>query len=251
MALSLFAMAAILGLAVFQAIAKRMLYQRLAFYAFCGGTAAISVVVLFATPSALLLTAAVAWVGVIAASFLNLRAIIACLAPLATLILLLYLLFTADSLPATSVASNTMLGLHVLLAICGEAFAIGACALAIIYLWQRHILKKKLLKWVGIDTPALDRIGRSLLFCLWTGFAFLTIGLLTGAVYSKLYTHALHEGLRLKIIWALAVWGWYLAILVSNRIFNSSPRWVAHMSLGGFVLLALALFGLAWQQVSI
>lgn len=229
-----------------------MSYQRLAFYAFCAATAIVTAVVLLTTPaSALLLTAAIAWVGLIAAIFLNLSAIIACLAPLATLILLLYLLFSAGSLPATSMAGDTMLGLHVLLAICGEAFAIGACALAIIYLWQRHILKKKLLKWIGMETPALDRIGRSLLFCLWTGFAFLTIGLLTGAIYSKLHAHTLHEGLRLKIIWALAVWGWYLAILVSNRIFNSSPRRIAHLSVGGFVLLALALFGLLWQQVSI
>ena len=243
-----FAAASIFGLAVFQTTARRELCQRLALCMFVAGTAVMTMtVVLFVPHSALLLTAAVAWVGVVAALLFNLKAILAFLAPLATLILLLYLLFSAGTLPA-SLPDNAMLNLHILLAICGEAFAIGACALAILYLWQRHILKKKLLKWIGIEMPALDRIGRSLLICLWVGFVFLTVGLLTGAVYSKLHADALHEGLQLKVVWALAVWGWYLTILLSNKIYHTSPRLVARMSLGGFVLLAVALFGLLWQQ---
>lgn len=245
--LLLFALASVLELAVFQTTVRRMLCQRLALYVFVGGAFVISaVVLLFAPHSALLLTAAVAWVGVIAALFLKVRAIIAFLAPLATLILLLHLLFSTGSLPAIG-TSSIMLNLHILLAICGEAFAIGACALAVLYLWQRHILKKKLLKWIGIEMPALDRIGRLLLFCLWVGFVFLTVALLTGAVYSQLHSHVLNESIKLKITWALAVWGWYLAILIGNKMRTNSPRHVARMSLGGFVLLALAFFGLLWQ----
>ncbi len=245
--LLLFALASVLELAVFQTTVRRKLCQRLALYAFTGGAMTISATVLLFVPhSALLLTAAVAWVGVIAAFFFNVRAIIAFLAPLATLILLLHLLFSAGSLPAVG-TNSAMLNLHILLAICGEAFAVGACALAVLYLWQRHILKKKLLKWIGIEMPALDRIGRLLLFCLWTGFVFLTVALLTGAVYSQLHSHALNEGIKLKITWALAVWGWYLAILIGNKIRTNSPRRVARMSLGGFVLLALAFFGLLLQ----
>ena len=246
--LLLFALAAVLELAVFQTTMRRELCQRLALYAFVGGTAAISAVVLFFVPhSALLLTAAVAWVGISAAFFLKVRAIIAFLAPLATLILLLHLLFSAGGLSAMGTNSAMLLNLHILLAICGEAFAIGACALAVLYLWQRHILKKKLLKWIGIEMPALDRIGRLLLFCLWTGFVFLTVALMTGAVYSQLHSHTLNEGIKLKIAWALAVWVWYLSILIVNKMRASSPRRVARMSLGGFVLLALAFFGLLWQ----
>ena len=244
--LLLFAVAAVLELAVFQTTTRSKLCQRLALYAFIGGTMTLSATVLLFVPhSALLLTAAVAWVGV-AALFLKVRAIIAFLAPLATLILLLHLLFSAGRMPLAE-TNGAMLNLHILLAICGEAFAIGACALAVLYLWQRHILKKKLLKWIGIEMPALDRIGYLLLFCLWIGFIFLTVALLTGAVYGQLYSQTLTEGLRLKITWALAVWGWYLAILIGHKIRTNSPRRVARMSLGGFLLLALAFFGLLWQ----
>ncbi len=245
--LSLFALASVLELAVFRTTLRRNLCQRLALYAFMGGTVTLSATVLLFVPhSALLLTMAVAWVGTAAALFFKVRAIIAFLAPLATLILLLHLLFSAGNMPLTG-TNSAMLNLHILLAICGEAFAIGACALAVLYLWQRHILKKKLLKWIGIEMPALDRIGHLLLFCLWIGFIFLTVALLTGAIYSQLHSHALADGLRLKITWALAVWGWYLAILISNKMRTNSPRRVARLSLGGFLLLALAFFGLLWQ----
>lgn len=245
--LLLFAVASVLELAVFQTALRSKLCQRLALYAFISGTLTLTATVLLFVPhSALLLAAAIAWVGVTAAIFLKVRAIIAFLAPLATLILLLHLLFSAGRIPLAE-TNGAMLNLHILLAVCGEAFAIGACALAVLYLWQRHILKKKLLKWIGIEMPALDRIGYLLLFCLWIGFIFLTVALLTGAAYSQLYSQTLTEGLRLKITWALAVWGWYLAILIGHKIRTNSPRRVARMSLGGFVLLALAFFGLLWQ----
>ncbi len=245
--LFLFALAAVLELAVWQTTVRRELCQRFALYAFGGGTAAISAATLLHTPhSALLLTAAVAWIGVGAAFWLHARAIIAFLAPLATLILLLQLLLNTGGL-ATATTHSAMLNLHIWLAICGEAFAIGGCALAMLYLWQRHILKKKLLRWIGIEMPALDHLGRLLLLCLWTGFVFLTVALLTGTVYSQLHPHALTESMELKVTWALAVWGWYLAILIVNKVLAHSLRRVARMSLGGFVLLALAFFGLLRQ----
>ena len=238
-----FASSSVLALAGFKHSGRTRLCKRFALYGFAGGALFITIRVLVYDPaSVLLLAAAVSWVGVISIFFFNVREIISFLAPLATLILLLQSLFMPVSLPLPEPNGEAMADLHIFLAVCGEAFAIGACGLSLLYLWQRRILKKKLLKWAGIEMPALDRIGNSLTFSLWVGFIFLTVSLLTGAIAFPMVNASLQ--LQLKVIWAVAVWVWYMTILICHNVFRSSHKNTARMSLGGFLLLAVSFFGL-------
>ena len=238
-----FALSSVLALAGFKHGDRAKFCKRLALYGFAGGALCITIrVLIYDSTSVLLLTAAVSWMGVISVFLFNIREIISFLAPLATLILLLQSLFTPPPLTLPKVVNGAVADLHIWLAVCGEAFAIGACGLSLLYLWQRRVLKKKLLKWAGTEMPALDRIGRSLTLSLWVGFIFLTVCLLTGAIAFPLINAGLQ--LQLKVIWAVAVWVWYLAILICHNVFRSSHKNTARMSLGGFLLLAVSFFGL-------
>ena len=250
--LCLFAVATLLVVAGFSPTVRAQLVTRCALYIFLLGTLSLTLTVANGQlASGMLLSMAIAWLGVVAGFFFNIRAIISFLAPLVTIILLGESLFGSWATSSSLTSGGLLSSVHILLAICGEAFAIGACGLAILYLWQRHILKNKLLQWLGLEIPALDRIGSYLGYSLWLGFIFLTIGLLTGALYSRWQARPLDGELQLKIVWALAVWGWYLVILVRKNVFNGSARSIARMSLGGFVLLAVSFFGLLFFKPSL
>ena len=133
---------------------------------------------------------------------------------------------------------------HIATAVIGEAFAICACAVAILYLMQQRVIKTKQISLLTAMAPSLDKLNTALFICLWTGFLFITIGLVTGAVSVILYSTGNRPGIEWKILWAMVVWGWYLAILLAKNTFNFSGRRIAGMCLAGFLLLAICFFGL-------
>ena len=238
--LLLFALSSALSLFSFKRLGKSKLYQRLALYSYCIGTLIATIgVLLFDAERSQLLIAAIAWVGILAIYIFKVKVIVSFLAPVVSGIILFQLLyFIPKVIPsATSV--------HVWLAICGQAFACCACALSLLYLWQHHVLKKKIIKWFGLETSALETLGKVLQTCLWLGFILLTISLATGFANMHIWNmHVWQQSLQLKIAWAMSVWVWYAAILVSRHLLNKPLRSIALMSLGGFLLLSLSFYGL-------
>jgi ABC-type uncharacterized transport system permease subunit len=197
--------------------------------------------------SGLLLTGTIGWLALFGHLKFNLRLIGAFVAPLATLILLMQFFVTPGRpVAAESATSTILLGVHVTMAILGQAFGILACAVSVFYLWQQNLLKKKLLSQLPQNLPAIDRIDLLLRICLWSGYIFITLGLLSGAVYTQIYAPPASLRLSAKVIWATAVWLWYLATLLAQNIFNRPSRRVAQMCLAGFVLMALSYFGMGF-----
>jgi ABC-type uncharacterized transport system permease subunit len=200
--------------------------------------------------SGLLLTSAIGWLAVVGHVRFNLRLIGAIVAPLATLILLMQIFVAPVHTGAAPLAGTSppdlLVTFHVAMAIVGQAFAIIACAVSVFLLWQQTLLKKKLLDQLPTNLPAIDRIDFLLRLSLWTGFIFLTLGLLSGAVYTQLFTPPAQLSLSAKVIWATAVWIWYLATLLAKNVFNRPSKRIAQMSLGGFLLLALSYFGIGF-----
>ena len=155
-------------------------------------------------------------------------------------------------------------GIHVGMAVAGQVMAIAVCVLSVLYWRQHNALKHHKILELGPDVPALDRLDHWLKIALVSGFIMLTCSLVTGA----LFVTALPQGnlealgtlgessvsgallaLRTKILWVIAVWSWYLAILVARNILRSPPRIVARMSAVGFALMAVAWFGLIFFVV--
>ena len=196
--------------------------------------------------SAAPLLAAMIGAGAIAADrWLGVRLAAAMLAPLGMLVLLVRF-FAA---PVPQIAPTMWLtGFHISMALAGQVMAIAACVLSVLYLWQHNALKRRKIHELQPGIPALDRLDQWLKIALISGFVMLTCSLVTGALFMTALppgtTAATLIALRAKILWAVAVWSWYLAILVARNILRSPARVIARMSVVGFVLMAIAWFGL-------
>lgn len=201
--------------------------------------------------SGLLLTCCIGWLAIGGHLQFNMKLIGAFVSPLATLILLMQLFTARGNAPVGGPGTEMswLITTHVALAILGEAFAIIACAVSVLYLWQQNLLKKKLLDQLTQNLPAIDRLDKMLRLSLWTGFIFITLGLLSGALYTQMYTLPPELNLDSKVIWATLVWIWYLLILLARNVFNRPSKRIAQMSLAGFLLLAVSYFGIGFIGV--
>lgn len=249
-----FALASVLYLMAVQRNNARPWAAKSAFGSFSIATAAVTTA-LFATYkdssftdiSGLFLAAMIGWFAIFADLRFKLKLIGTFVAPLATFILLIqfFLVPVRGSGVGATTASTSFLKLHITLAIVGMAFAIIACAISILYLWQQQLLKKKLLDQIPTNLPAMDRLDKLLMTSLWCGFGFITLGLISGAVMVQSYAHA-GQGIDAKVLWAILVWVWYLATLLARNVFNRPSKRLAQMSLIGVLLLAITYFGMGF-----
>lgn len=248
-----FALASVLYLLAVQRSNARLWVAKLAFGAFVVGTLAVttSLVSTFENSrlldvSGLFLAATIGWLAMFAHVRLNLKPIGTFVAPLATLLLLMqFFLVPSRGAPVAIGPASPFIYLHVTMAILGQAFAIIACAISILYLWQQSLLKKKLLDQLPLNVPAIDRLDQLLMSSLWYGFGFITLSLISGAFIVQAYAKT-EQGIDAKVLWAILVWAWYLATLLARNVFNRPSKRLAQMSLAGFVLLALTYFGMGF-----
>ena len=142
------------------------------------------------------------------------------------------------------------LPLHLASALMGQVLALFASFTGFIFLWQRNQLKKKTSFGMEKNLPALETLEKILLVCLWTGFIFLTIALISGTFWSSKTIGFNHLGEELpKIIWSCLIWLWYLSCLLGREIFMISTKQTAKMSLLGAFFLAMMSFGLSFSKV--
>ncbi len=234
---------------------QRQKYVMAGFLSFLAATVTMTAVIItsrsygqYTQLSGLVLIATISWLSVIGFFKVKLKMLGTFVAPFATFIILLQF-FTAPRhghvlIPGTSGWGYT----HIIFSLLGEAFAICACAVSVMYLLQQQALKKKQLARINSATPPIDKLERTLIASLWVGFTFITLALISGAIYTQFFLATITSSLGTKIVWAMAVWLWYLITLLARNIFNVSGRKIAWMSLWGFLLLMIALFGLTGIQ---
>ncbi len=134
--------------------------------------------------------------------------------------------------------------LHIAGATMGQFFALGAGFFAALFLWKQRVLKEKTsLTLSPTHAPALDSTEKMFVASAWIGFLFLTIALVSGGIvfYKEIL---LNRKMISKIIWAIAVWCWYLNLLISYLVFLLPIRRIAQMALIGLAMLVFAFFGL-------
>jgi ABC-type uncharacterized transport system permease subunit len=201
----------------------------------------------------LLLSVFVLWIALFATFVLKTKMIGLFASPLVTLLLFIHAFFfpaTQTYLTIDDPTAQYLAGFHVLFAVIGEALFAAAAGLAALYLWQHRALRRKQISKAIYQGLPLDKLESWLIKSLWCGFAFLTIGLVLGAIYTQAYLQVRPEGLTAKIAWALATWGWYLGTLNARYNLNRLPSAIARMALWGFVLLAVSMFGLGFFRIS-
>ncbi len=193
--------------------------------------------------SVFILITSLSWITIFAKIIFDFRMLAAFVAPLVTFLLLAQFLFVAPHGPASTEGPSTLMYAHIITSVLGEAFAIIACFIAVLYLMQQKAMKNKQLdKLQGAQLP-ISKLMSSLHSSLWIGFILLTSGLIMGAIYTQFFMVGDRESLMGKIIWAFGVWLWYLATLVGKNLMNLPAKKLAWMTIIGFALLALGLFG--------
>lgn len=251
LALISYAVAASLYLHAFPKVSERLHIAKIGFVLFVLATVLLTGVVLtsfqtlyYTQTSGLILMMALSWLTIGAYYLFGMRMLPTFTAPFVMLLLLVQF-FTAPRHSHIIASSKAPLAeIHIWSSILGEAFAICACAISVLFLMQQNALKRKQLARINSATPPIDKLEGILVKALWSGFAFISFGLVTGAIYTQFFVPELTGSIQGKIIWAFSVWGWYLIILLSRNIFNFPTRKIAIMSCLGFFLLSVALFGL-------
>lgn len=121
------------------------------------------------------------------------------------------------------------------------AFGLSFVA-GLMYLTQEHDLKFHKLRAILSLLPPIQRleiiIGRLLL----AGFVLLTVGLAIGAYYLKQTTGVFYKG-DVKILWSIAVWVFYLALLIMRWRFAQTGRRFVWGAVGTFAFVLLTFWG--------
>jgi ABC-type uncharacterized transport system permease subunit len=207
-------------------------------------TATVNATLHGTTPN--MLAASIAWVTIISWFVWQIELIAAFTSPLIAIILMSGIFFAPNSYPYVTSEQGLAMKLHVSSAVLGQTFAIIACAMSLLFLWLDKKLKNKQLQDVPVKFPGINTLNKSLTVALWAGFIFITISLLSGSFYAISGQLPLSINLSSKVIWAILVWVWYLAILILKSLLGFRPQKVARMSLVGFFILALSWFGLVF-----
>lgn len=217
---------------------------RVGYVLFVVGTLTATVHAFIQGSTPLLLAATLAWATVISWFVWRIELVGAFTSPIIAIVLMSGIFFYANKTSPVVEGVDVPIRLHVAFAVLGQSFAILACALSLLLLWLDKKLKNRQLAELPLKFPAMSTLSRALSVTLWIGFLFITLSLLSGAMYAM--SGLITPGVSLipKISWAILVWVWYLSILVQKAILGHRPQKVARMSLVGFLILAVSWFGL-------
>ena len=253
-ALAAYALSSIFSLLGFTDFKAANIFKRVCYGLFTFATFLMTLVTIqsygqtaYLVTSSLSLTTAISWITLLIHVFFNISAGITLASPIATLIMLIEM-FKQKGSHFDTEPPPLLLNLHISSAIIGEAFAIVSFIWAILYLYQQQAMKKKRLNFLIKNSLNLATTEKALKICLWTGFIFLTAGLILGATVNQFGGQSINSVTSVKIFWAIGVWICYLAALIVHYLQGSQTKRTAQITVVGFMLMSLGLFGLtSWR----
>lgn len=133
-----------------------------------------------------------------------------------------------------------LLAFHVTVNVLGDAFFLLASGAAVLYLVEERRLKQKRPASVFGKLPALDALDRAEHLLLWTGFALLTLGIVSGTAWA----HRIETGSPAEAARALLAYGsWVLfaAVLILRASLGWRGRRAAYGTIAGFLLTVAVL----------
>ena len=155
--------------------------------------------------------------------------------PLAFLSLISAATLSENNTPVAPTLKGALLGVHTTLSLLGiVAFAIAAIA-GIMYLLQERFLKSKQLNMLYDKLPSLhllDQWNKIALFC---GFPLLTLGMITGALWSQYALGSFWSSNNPKQVLALSAWFFYFILLHGRITVGWQARRAARLAIVGFV----------------
>lgn len=138
-----------------------------------------------------------------------------------------------------SIVQGSLVPVHILLSITGEAlFVIASCAGAM-YLMQDGFIKHKKMGSFSRLLPSLIDLDRINHICLLWGFPLLTLGILVGSIWARAVWGS-HWQWDPKQIWTLAAWLFYALLLHQRLAIGWKGHKVALLSVFAFIILLLS-----------
>jgi len=162
-------------------------------------------------------------------------------------IVLFAIMLVVVLIPETSVEKNAVLKgfwfySHIALVFAGEASLALACGAGILYLLQERGIKSKSPGFFFKRLPSLDLLDSVGYTCLTTGFALLTIGLITGFIYAKTIWGRFWSW-DPKEVFSVGTWMVYAALLHLRLYSGWRGRKSAIMTIVGFFIIIFTFLG--------
>ena len=141
-----------------------------------------------------------------------------------------------------AVYTNFWFFAHVITIFIGEAALAMACGAGILYLLQENAIKEKKRGFFYRRLPSLEQLDTMGYTTIIAGFSALTLGLVTGLLYSKLIWHRF-IGWDPKEVWSGISWVIYAVLLHERLVGGMRGRKAAWLAIAGFAVLLFTLFG--------
>ena len=133
---------------------------------------------------------------------------------------------------------HVLLGSHIIILLAGDIMLGVACVASIIFLYQEHHLKTKLISSLTLRFPALGTLERlSWQGILW-GFLALSIGLMLGILINS-DDHSLLANLRFGS--SVSAWCVFATLLLFRQLRAVRSRWITIWCVVGFVMALMSL----------
>ncbi len=134
---------------------------------------------------------------------------------------------------------QVLLGTHIIILLAGYVMLGVACLASIIFIYQEHRLKTKILTSIMVRFPALGTLDRiSWQGSLW-GFLALSIGIMLGIIINKGDQSILAE---IRFISSISAWFVFAVLLLLRQMRALRSKWIALWPVAGFTLALVSLF---------
>ena len=164
------------------------------------------------------------------------------IAPLAACLMIISSTIPGGEVVVKPIFKSLWLTFHVAISFVGDGMFAVAFMAAIMYLIQERQIKNKRFGALYSRLPSLETLDTINHYSLMYGFPFLTIGMITGAIYAQTVLGSYWQW-DPKEVWSLITWLFYAALLHARVAMGWRGRRAAIMSIIAFFILIFAFIG--------
>jgi cytochrome c-type biogenesis protein CcsB len=164
------------------------------------------------------------------------------IAPLVACLLIISSAMPGAAVTVKPIFRSLWLTGHVITSFVGNGMFAVTFVAGIMYLIQERQIKKKKLGSFFTRLPSLATLDSINHYSLIWGFVFLTIGMITGAIYAQ-YALGSYWRWDPKEVWSLITWLFYAALLHERLAVGWRGRRAAIMAIIGFMVLSFTFVG--------
>jgi cytochrome c-type biogenesis protein CcsB len=162
--------------------------------------------------------------------------------PLALLMIIASSAFPSAIHELNPALKSGWLWIHTTMAFVSYAAFTIAFVAAVIYLIQRHFLKRKKLGALFQKLPSLDTLDDISYRCLTIGFPLLTVAIISGAIWAE-KAWGTYWSWDPKETWSLITWFIYAALLHGRMTTGWRGKRAAMLTIAGFLIMLFTFIG--------